>query len=108
MFARTQLAVLDHNCNIDRKQAVNKRNELQTKSQYSKVSGQWVAKKVMEKKYRGYIADIIVEIPKVKTVPLERNEKLETIPRNIGTTPNPGKLEILSSKILRFSKDCKH
>ena len=49
IYARTQLAVLDHNCNIDRKQAVNNRNELQTKTQYSKMSGQWVAKKVMEK-----------------------------------------------------------
>ena len=73
-----------------------------------KLSGQWVAKKVMERKYRGYIADIIVEIPKVKTVPPEKNEKLESIPRNIATTPNPGKLEILLSKISRFSKDCKH
>ena len=59
----------------------------------------------MESKSRGYITEIIEEIPKVTSVAPEQNDKLEAIPKNITTAPNPGKQEILSKQISRFTKE---
>ena len=57
MYARTQLAVLDHNCGINRKQAITKSTQLRNKSQYTKTIGQWVPKKIMEPKVKRYIPE---------------------------------------------------
>ena len=77
---------------------LNKKNELKNKTQYSKTA-RWVAKKIMEPKSRGYITEIIEEIPKVTSVAPEKNDKLEA------TDPNPREQEILSKQISRFSKE---
>ena len=107
MYARTQLADLDHNSNLDRRQAVTKNNEARSNTQFSKGTNKWAPKRVMEPKSRKYIIKIMDEIPNVTNFPPETNEKLEEIPQNISTTPNPGKQEILSRHISRFSKNDK-
>ena len=65
MYARTQLAVLDHNENLGRKQAVTKANKKREKLQYSKVTKQWVVKDVKEQKSRQYVQEVLNEIPAV-------------------------------------------
>lgn len=102
MHARTQLAILDHNSGLNRKQVVTKDNELRFKTQYSKSTGQWVAKKVLEPKSRHYITEIMNEIQTVTKTPPEKNERLEVIPKNIAPSPNPGKKNILSKQFTRF------
>ena len=41
MYAQTQLAVMDHNSNPSRKQALMKNNELRSKVNFSKVMTNW-------------------------------------------------------------------
>jgi len=103
MHARTQLAIMSHNSGIDRKQAVSKKKEPLIKMQYSKVTGQWVAKKVMEPKDMKFLQEIIDEIPQVNNRK-EENNRLENIPKNIALAPNPGKEVILARQVSRFSK----
>ena len=102
MYARTQLAVLDHNCGINRKQAVTKSNQLRNKSQYTKTTGQWVPKKIMEPKVKSYISEILEEMTKVTITTPELNEKLECIPKNIAPIENPGTEKLLMEQLTRF------
>ena len=104
MHARTQLAIMSHNAGIARKQGVVKKtNEPRTKEQYSKVTGEWVSKKVMEPKDMKFLQEIIDEIPNVETNK-EKNDKLEVVPKNIALVPKPGKDIILTNQRSRFSK----
>ena len=50
MYARTQMADMDHNSGVGRSQAVTKAGKARFKTVYSKVSASWVAKKIMEDK----------------------------------------------------------
>ena len=104
MYARTQLAVMDHNSNLSRKQALTKNNEPRSKVNFSKVTTNWAPKKVLEPKSRMYITEIVDEISKLKVSPTEINDKLEEIPKNIATTPNPGKEKVLALHKSRFTK----
>ena len=62
MVARNQIAVLDHNSGLDRDQAKTKDGKLRHKSQWSKVTDRHVPKKIMDKKERKYVEEIINEI----------------------------------------------
>ena len=53
MIARTQLALLDHNCGVSRKQILDEQGEGKINTQYTKVTAHYVAKKVMEPKDKG-------------------------------------------------------
>ena len=102
MYARTQLAVLDHNCGINREQAKRGDGKLRYKVVFSKVTGSWVSKKILVDKKRTYIKEIINEIRKIP-----ENYKLknrEAVPKNIATYPNPGKEIVIKSKTSRFVK----
>lgn len=103
--ARTQLTVLDHNSNLDRKQATTKTNELREKVQFSKVTKQWIVRKVMEKKSNSFVQEILQEIPIVKSGVIENNENIEDAPKTISTTPRPEKKDIVLAKKSRFRKD---
>ena len=48
MIARTQLAILDHNCGVSRKQILDEQEEGEINTQYTKVTAHYVAKNVME------------------------------------------------------------
>ena len=102
MYARTQLAVLDHNSGIGRKQATTQDGTPRVKTQFSKVSNQWVVKDIRESKNKTYIRDIIDEIKNPSDEHIRQNKKLEVIPENIAPTQNPGKKELLRSKQSRF------
>ena len=104
MYARTQLAVLDHNSGINRNQATTKIGTPRVKQQYSKVSDQWVVKDIREKKDNSYIDEIKQEIKSPSEENIRKNKKLENVPRNIAPKENPGKNILLSGKKSRFSK----
>ena len=104
MYARTQLAVMDHNFNLSRKQALTKNNEPRSKFNFSKVTTNWAPKKVLEPKSRMYITEIVDEISKLKVSLTEINDKLLEITKNIATTPNPGKEKELALHKSRFTK----
>ena len=57
MIARTQLAILDHNCGMSRIQILDKQGEGKINTQYTKVTAHFVAKKVMEPKDKNYIKE---------------------------------------------------
>ena len=60
MIARTQLAILDHNCGVSLKQILDEQGEGKTiNTQYTKVTAHHVAKKVMKPKDKNYIKEII-------------------------------------------------
>lgn len=98
MYARTQLAVLDHNSGIGRKQATTQDGTPRVKTHFSKVSNQWVVKDIRESKNKTYIRDIIDEIKNPSDEHIRQNKKLEVIPENIAPSQNPGKKELLRSK----------
>ena len=104
MIARTQLAVLDHNCGTNVGQAKTKDNKLKFKQSYSKVTKTWCLKSVAEKKVRHYIYDLLAETIKIKT--LRVNAPLPNIPQlpqNIAPVEKPDKETAIKSRITRFA-----
>ncbi len=59
----------------------------------------------MEKKSRGFAGDIFNEFENVSTGKLEKNDKIEVIPKNIAKTPKPSKEEVVARKKSRFQLD---
>ena len=62
MIARTQLAMLNHNCGVSRKQMLDEQGEGKINTQYTKVTAHYVDKKVMEPKDKNYIKEVINEV----------------------------------------------
>ena len=68
MDARIKLAILDHNCNISRKQATvqrprvgsGKKEKKQWKYISSKLSKEWVTKEIKEKKSYSFVTKLLV------------------------------------------------
>ena len=100
--ALTQVAVLDHNANPNRLQATTKGGVKKENVQWSKVTENWVPVKKMEPKKHSFIQDIYKEFENVATGKLEKNEKLEEIPKNIAKKPKPSKEEVIARKKSRF------
>ena len=104
MIARTQLAVLEHNYNCNRSQMKTKSGKPRYKYPYSKVTQNWVAKPIMEKKENSYLYDMLkdVYIAASKNISLELPITLD-IPKNIAPTPRPS-VESLISCRSRFAE----
>ena len=62
MYARTKLAVMDHNSCIHRNQSRTKQGHLRFKTVYSRITSSWVAKKIMDKKDRHFRQEILQAI----------------------------------------------
>ena len=105
MVARTQLAVLDHHSGVTREQARTKDGNLRFKVAFTKVTGNWVAKKVMVTKDKNYQRELMDE-----TIKIARKEKqpkhflLPEVPANIATFENPGKDVVISRTTSRFKE----
>ena len=99
------MAVLDHNENLGRKQAVTKSNKKREKLQFSKATTQWVVREVKEQKTRRYVEEIFSEFPAVINGDIEKNDMMETVPDNIATTPKPSKEDVSANRLSRFKKD---
>ena len=70
MVARTQLAALDHNFNVDRKQAVVTKGAQQGEKRYNvvcpKQRNNWVAKPIKEKKSYSYVNAMMENVLKIQ------------------------------------------
>ena len=107
MLARLQLAVMDHNNNLDRKPVRIKKGprkgEEQVKLQYSKRTQTWVSKMIKEKKDHTYLADIMKTILQMKSGQIQVEPvKLPELPQNVAPIPRPSKEEVLSQKYSRY------
>ena len=88
MIARTQLAVLYYNCGSSNTQATTKDGKRRYKQIFSKVTQNWVIKKMSETKDREYIHELLsstLEAPPDTTV--------DKLPRIGSSTPNIAPIE---------------
>ena len=120
MNARIQLAILDHNNNVNRKQSVikyqrrgsGKVGEEKWRFVSSRLSKEWVGKPVMEKKSYGFVTELMKEVVerKMKGVKIATKSaaNLHRIkaPKNIAYTPRPDTSTILERRkgFIRFKK----
>ena len=102
MIARSQLAVLDFNAGSSVGQAKTKDGRLRYKQSFSKVTQNWVVKKIAAEKSRHYIHDLF-------ECTIDRNTKFEDnipqtgeIPKNIAPFEKPDKEESIQSMRTRF------
>ena len=104
MIARSQLAVLDFNSGVNRSQAKTRNGELRYKLSHTKITKSWVVKKIMEKKTRPYLKEIMdeVEYQKLSGENHPRAEIPENVPKNIAPTPRPDKKAAIASMCTRF------
>ena len=111
MLARAQLAVLDHNHNLDVKQAVVRKpksgsaakGELRYKYSFSKQTQNWIRKKIQEAKDYTYLWEVMVAILEAKTGHFEFIEPdLPELPANIAKFPRPPKEEMDARHASRF------
>ena len=100
MYARTQLAVLDHNSGVGREHAKTKSGEHRYKVTYSKISADWVAKKIMAQKDKTFLKDILSSIWEVSKSP---QIEIEKTPKNLATIDNPGKEAVIQRHVSRFT-----
>jgi len=62
MVGRTQLAALDHNANVGRHHSKNKTGDGRYKVQYSRHKGDYVAKKIYDKKSYEYVDKLMADV----------------------------------------------
>lgn len=120
MDARVKVAVIDHNSNVGRQQAVitserkgsGKKGEKQWKIVSSKLSKNWVAKETKEAKSYDFVKTLLTEVIKRKEKGEKINQKASELanrlvsPKNIAFTERPERQLVLEKhfKIQRFKK----
>ena len=103
MIARTQLAVLDYNCGSNNTQATTKDGERRYKHIFSKVTQNWVVKKISETKDREYIHELLSST--LEASPDTTGDKLPRIGSilpNIAPVEKPDKEEAIENMKTRF------
>ena len=103
MYARTQLAVMDNNSGVGRQHAKTKEGIPRYNTVLSKVSSQWVAKRIMEDKEKTFIKDILSAVWRVSELNM-KHVSLEKTPKNLSTVEYPGKAQVIMKHTSRFSK----
>ena len=111
MLGRAQLAILDHNHNINVKQAVVQqpkagslaKGALRYRYVFSKQTQNWIRKKIPEAKDYTYMWEMMVAILQAKAGNLELLERdLHTLPPNIAKLPRQPKEDIDERFASRF------
>ena len=103
MIARTQLAVLDYNCGSNNTQATTKDGERRYKHIFSKVTQNWVVKKISKTKDREYIHELLSST--LEASPDTTGDKLPRIGSilpNIAPVEKPDKEEAIENMKTRF------
>ncbi|KAL0153959.1 hypothetical protein M9458_050716 [Cirrhinus mrigala] len=108
MRARTELAIIDHNMNIGRKQKTLEGNP-QYKYVYTKTTQQWVAKPVYEPTSQEFRKDLMEDV-----LNMREEKSLEPWPRppplpkrllqNIAPVPRPDPSELVAQRLSRFKQ----
>ena len=105
MLVRSQLAIMDFNQGSNLKQTKTKESKERYNVVSSKITKNWTAKPIKERKDRGYLHNMVQE-----TVQLAREKKtsplsnIPTLPKNIAPTPKPNKEEVIKNQVSRFGK----
>ena len=104
MVARTQLAVLDHNSNVHRQQAVIQKGEKRYNVICLKQRNNWVAKPIKEPKSYEYINSMMKDVLKIK---VGKRMKYQPVAQaqNISTIPKPPKQEVIAQHKTRMKCD---
>ena len=103
MIARTQLAVLDFNDGMNNEQAIQGNGDPSYKQHFSRITQTWVVKKVMKKRNRSYLQDLLL-----LTLDMTPNDNdlflplLGEIPQNIATKEKPDKSTAIANMKSRF------
>ena len=103
MIARTQLAVLDYNCGSNNTQATTKDGERRYKHIFSKVTQNWVVKKISKTKDREYMHELLSST--LEASPDTTGDKLPRIGSilpNIAPVEKPDKEEAIENMKTRF------
>lgn len=110
MVARTQLAVIDHNSNVKRQQALVKRGKNMGAKRYNVVfpkgKKKWVVKPIMEDKSYSFVKELMKEVLMYSNNRKRtKSTKPSTIPKNIASLPKPSKDDIISKHKSRMAKN---
>ena len=103
MLTRTQLAILDSNCNVDRQQAVDAVGNCKYNVVFRKHSKKWVAKPIASEKSYDWAMDLMTDVNAVKMG--LKPVVLPIIPellRNIASVPKPDKASVVQNLQSRF------
>ena len=103
MCVCTELAILDHNYNIEREQATTSEDILQYKLEFSKATKRWVAKPVKETKSYAHLHDmleLLVDLTFQEQQDLDTSEL--NLPSNIAKVPRPNKQDVINQQMSRF------
>ena len=101
MIARTQLAIMDHNANVDRSQAKDPDGNLRYRIVFPKRTKEWIAKPIREEKNHSWRAEILRV---TSSKPKNPNQHRKEIPQNIASKERPPKQEVIDRHISRFKK----
>ena len=103
MIAKTQLAMLDYNCGSNNTQIATKDGKRRYKQIFSKVTQNWVVKKISQPKDREYIHELLTYT--LEASPDTTGDKLPrigSIPPNIAPIEKPDKEEAIGNIKTRF------
>ena len=102
MVARTQLAILDHNNNVNRSQAEVKqganKGEKRFKLVCSKQRKNWVAKEIKTPKSTAYVEGLMEHVMQCKKGKKLKKYKPPKQAKCIAPTPKPSKQEVINDK----------
>ena len=105
MLSRSQLAVMDFNEGISLEQATTGQGDRCFNVTFSKVTKQWSAKPIKEKKDLGYLHRMVKET--IKSAAKNENFDNLVIPKllkNIAGVPKPDKAFVIENQKSRFGK----
>lgn len=103
MVSRTQLAVIDHNCNVGRGVATTASGDERYKCVYPKLQKQWVAKPIYEEKSYQFVHDLLSDTILLKKGEIEVPDlERPHLPQNIAPNPRGNKEDIIARHVSRF------
>ena len=105
MNVRMQLAILDHNYNIERQQATTLQGQARFKQVFPKSQKRWVAKAIKEDKKFDYLVAMLEEVVSPDYKPDELSSIFTPdLPPNIALVPCPPLDLTVQEQVTRFSK----
>ncbi|KAK7157007.1 hypothetical protein R3I94_006918 [Phoxinus phoxinus] len=110
MLARTQLAVLDHNENVNRHQASTKTGTPRFNVVFPKHSKQWVARKLYESTSQNFRVELVRRVlqrrmdSSIVYKDSSSHLEIQPLPKNIAQQLKPSKEDTVSKHLSRFSK----
>jgi hypothetical protein len=105
MVARTQLAVLDHNANVNRTQAEVKKGSKQGEKRFKIVCGKqrknWLAKEIKTPKFYSYVEGMMNDVILCKKgKQFKYKPKIQA--KCIAPTPKPPKQDVIEKRISKY------